>query len=86
MNTINRLNPKKNPQKQLITIAQPHLAVKDVASYCMVSTTTVRRWMKDGKLKSIKLPSNQHRISVTDFKFFLAQYNIPMRKDLNDRL
>lgn len=76
---------KKNPPKQPMTSKHQHIEVKDVATYCMVSTTTVRRWLKDGKLTSIKLPSNQYRISIEDFKDFLRRYNIPVSKEFNHR-
>jgi excisionase family DNA binding protein len=58
-----------------------HVEVKDVANYCMVSTTTVRRWLKNGDLHAIKLPSNQYRISVGDFKDFLRRYKIPIKEE-----
>jgi excisionase family DNA binding protein len=58
-----------------------NIEVKDIADYCMVSTSTVRRWLSSGKLKSIKLPSNQFRISTNDFKEFLEHYNIPIEEE-----
>jgi excisionase family DNA binding protein len=62
--------------------SQQHITSKDVASYCMVSSATVRRWLKDGKLTSIRLPSNQCRISMENFRDFLNRYNIPIREEL----
>ena len=58
-----------------------NIEVKDVAVYCMVSTSTVRRWLKDGKLKAIRLPSNQYRIRTTDFVDFLRDYDIPIEEE-----
>ena len=72
---------KDVPPKQQIKVDHQHIAVKDLASYCMVSTCTVRRWIRDGKLTSIKLPSNQCRVSMADFQDFLNRYNIPVREE-----
>lgn len=71
---------KKNPGLESM-LKYKHIEVKDIADYCMVSPNTVRRWMKLGKLKSIKLPSNQYRVSVEDFIDFLKYYNIPINED-----
>jgi excisionase family DNA binding protein len=76
---------KKVPEKQSITSESQHITVKDLASYCLVSTSTVRRWMKDGKLKSIQLPSKQHRISVKNFEDFLKLYQIPIKEVITHR-
>jgi excisionase family DNA binding protein len=54
--------------------------VKDVANQCMVSRTTVRRWIKGGKLPAIRLPSGHYRISLRDFRRFLEQHDIPIRE------
>jgi excisionase family DNA binding protein len=81
MRELNRNNPEKS-----MSTGPRHIEVKDIASYCMVSTSTVRRWLKDGKLKAIRLPSNQYRINITDFKDFLKRYDIPVREDFFHRL
>jgi excisionase family DNA binding protein len=61
---------------------QGHIEVKNVANYCMVSTTTVRRWLKNGTLSAIMLPSGQYRISLADFQDFLKRYNIPIKEQV----
>jgi excisionase family DNA binding protein len=71
-----------SPKRGTTLGSQQHITIKDVASYCMVSTATVRRWLKDGKLTSIRLPSNQCRVSMGDFRDFLSRYNIPIREGL----
>jgi excisionase family DNA binding protein len=71
----------QDPLKQTEIVKYQPIALQDIASYCMVSTTTVRRWLKDGKLTAIKLPSNQYRISITDFRNFLKRYHIPIREE-----
>lgn len=63
-----------------------HIEVKVIAGYCMVSTSTVRRWLENGKLKSIKLPSNQYRISEEDFRNFLMRFDIPIREEFFHQL
>jgi excisionase family DNA binding protein len=71
---------KKQPVKSAL-FNNSHVEVKDIANYCMVSTSTVRRWLKDKKLKSFQLPSNQSRIKVEDFKDFLRHYNMPINEE-----
>jgi excisionase family DNA binding protein len=62
---------------------QDYFAVDGIASYCMVSRSTVRRWILSGKLKAIKLPSGQARVSVPNFTEFLRQNNMPFTRELN---
>ena len=67
-------------------IHQDSIPIKAIAGYCMVSPSTVRRWIKDSKLKAQVLPSGQFRVSTTDFKEFLNRYNIRISKQLQDFL
>jgi excisionase family DNA binding protein len=53
------------------------IKIKDVASYCMVSKTTVRRWIESGKLRAIRLPSGHYRINRVDYRCFLESCDIP---------
>ncbi len=55
---------------------------RSIAGYCMVSPSTVRRWIKDGKLPAIQLPSGQHRVAVDSFKTFLKRHQIPIPEEL----
>jgi hypothetical protein len=87
--TITATNPgnhKKNKSRQLELIERRPVSVQDIAGYCMVSPGTVRRWFQAGKLKSIKLPSSQNRVSAADFRDFLKRYNIPVSEDFFQRL
>ena len=52
------------------------IKIKDVASYCMVSKTTVRRWIENGKLRAIRLPSGHYRIDNVDYRRFLESCEI----------
>jgi len=58
------------------------LTVKGVADYCLVSRVTVRRWIKGGKLSTIRLPSGHYRISIADFRDFLKRYDMPVKEEL----
>jgi hypothetical protein len=83
---IKPVNHKKNKSRQLELIERRPVSVRDIAGYCMVSPGTVRRWFQAGKLKSIKLPSSQNRVSAADFRDFLKRYNIPVSEDFFQRL
>jgi excisionase family DNA binding protein len=61
---------------------QTYVAVESIADYCMVSRSTVSRWVKDGELSAIKLPSGHVRITVQNFRSFLKQHGMPVSKDL----
>lgn len=58
------------------------ITVKNIADYCLVSRITVRRWVKDGKLSAMKLPSGHFRITTRDFRDFLERYDMPVREEL----
>ena len=64
--------------------SQDFVGVESIAGYCMVSRSTVRRWIADGKLGAFKLPGGHYRISVADFNDFLKRYNIPVCKELQE--
>jgi excisionase family DNA binding protein len=59
---------------------QKRIKIKDVASYCMVSKTTVRRWIENGKLRAIRLPSGHYRINRVDYRCFLESCEIPLKE------
>ena len=70
-----RTNETKNIKKLKIE-SQTSVTVQGIANYCLVSECTVRRWIKDGKIAVMKLPSGQYRITATDFKDFLTRYGM----------
>jgi excisionase family DNA binding protein len=80
--TNHPINTKKVSLNQQVTVERTHVTEKDLATYCMVSPATIRRWIKEGKIASIKLPSNQYRVSMEDFEKFLKRYNMPIKTDL----
>ena len=68
--------------KQETQYKEKHITVKDIAEYCLVSGITVRRWIKDGKLSAMKLPSGHYRITTAGFRDFLERYNMPIKEEL----
>lgn len=58
-------------------IRRNFVTIQSIGGYCMVSTTTVRRWIKDGKLQATKLPGGHFRVTVEDLMDFLKQNGIP---------
>ena len=62
--------------------AKNWLSVGKIGEYCLVSTATVRRWIKSGELPSIRLPSGHYRISITDFRDFLKRHDMPVKEEL----
>jgi excisionase family DNA binding protein len=68
--------------KQMARSREQHFTIKDISEYCLVSGITVRRWIKDGKLSAMKLPSGHYRISNEGFKDFLERYHMPIKEEL----
>ncbi len=58
------------------------VGVGSIASYCMVSPATVRRWIQGGQLHATHLPSGQFRVSLDDFREFLQRHNMPINDEL----
>jgi two-component system, OmpR family, response regulator VicR len=58
------------------------ITVKRIAEYCLVNPTTVRRWVKDGKLSCMKLPSGYCRVTVKEFVDFLERHEMPIKEEL----
>jgi excisionase family DNA binding protein len=56
------------------------VTVKSIANYCLVSESTVRRWIKDDKLSALRLPSGQYRITAADFMIFLKRFGITTKE------
>jgi excisionase family DNA binding protein len=70
----------KNSSKKLKIASRMSVTVKGIANYCLVSESTVRRWIKDGKLSALRLPSGQYRVTATDFRDFLKKFDIPIKE------
>ena len=50
-----------------------HLTITEVAKELQLSVATVKRYIYDGRLKSVKLPGGQHRIAMSEVERLLAQ-------------
>lgn len=57
------------------------LTTGDVARYCQVSSVTVFRWIRNGKLKAYTTPGGHYRIRKGDFLAFLKESGMPIRSD-----
>ncbi len=75
-----RINSSKGANKLNIQ-SRTSVTVKGIANYCLVSESTVRRWIKDGKISSLRLPSGQYRVTAADFKDFLERFGM-LNKEL----
>jgi excisionase family DNA binding protein len=73
---LNRLNSSN----RLKIESRTSVTVKGIANYCLVSESTVRRWIKDGKISAFRLPSGQYRITAADFKDFLTRYGMLIKE------
>lgn len=58
------------------------LSVGKIGEYCLVSTATVRRWIKTSELSAIRLPSGHYRVSIADFRDFLKKHDMPIKAEL----
>jgi excisionase family DNA binding protein len=69
-----------NNAKRLKIESRTSVTVKGIANYCLVSECTVRRWIKDGKMNALRLPSGQYRITAVDFRVFLTRFGMPIKE------
>jgi excisionase family DNA binding protein len=51
---------------------EKYYTAEEVAELLKVTTESVRRWIRDGKLRSVKLSGKFIRISQTDLDEFIA--------------
>jgi excisionase family DNA binding protein len=72
----------KQIKKKQTVVGQTFITVDSIASYCMVSRSTVGRWIRDGRLSAMKLPSGHFRVSVKSFRDFLKRHNMPITQEL----
>jgi putative resolvase len=47
-----------------------YLKVTEAAKLLEFDPSTVRRWIREGRIKSFKSPGGQHRISIEEFNRF----------------
>jgi len=53
-------------------------SVGNIALHCLVSTATVRRWIKSGEIPATQLPSGHYRVRGADFDDFLKRHDMPL--------
>jgi excisionase family DNA binding protein len=53
------------------------LSPQQAAEHCEVSAPTLRRWIHDGSLATIRTPGGHHRIAVGEFQRFLREQHRP---------
>ncbi|MBI2460278.1 MAG: response regulator [Candidatus Rokubacteria bacterium] len=53
------------------------LRTGQAARHCQVSTPTVKRWIREGRLRAFKTPGRHTRIELAEFQRFLKQYGMP---------
>jgi excisionase family DNA binding protein len=58
------------------------VTINNISNCCMVSPSTVRRWINEGKLSAFKLPGGHFRVMYSDLIDFLKKYDIPVPKEL----
>ena len=73
---------KVNEDSKSKTVRETSITIKGIASYCLVSRSTARRWIKEGRLSAMRLPSRHYRVRVGSFKDFLRRYDMPIKEDL----
>jgi len=58
------------------------LTTGDVMKYCVVSRSTVLKWIKSEKLGAYLHPHGQYRIPQAALIAFLKEYNMPIDNEL----
>lgn len=58
------------------------LGTHDIARICLVTPTTVGRWIEEGKLPSFKTGGGHRRVWAKDLAVFLREHNFPVPPDL----
>ncbi len=74
----------KNPKEKDRLVAQKYISVNHMASYCMVTRSTISRWIHEEKIPAFRLPGGHFRVTVHDFKRFLEKYGMPVSDELEE--
>jgi excisionase family DNA binding protein len=61
---------------------QTYVPIDGIAEYCMVSRTTIHRWVAQGRMRATKLPSGHLRVTAVDFRDFLKRNKMAIGKEL----
>ena len=61
-----------------------YLSTGDVAAYCEVNVTTVKRWIREGHLPGFQTPMGHFRVAKEDFIQFLHDNKMPIDESLSE--
>lgn len=61
-------------------MATEALSTREIAAYCGVSLTTVRKWIKGGKLPAYRLPSGHYCVERPAFRAYLKTRGFPIEE------
>jgi excisionase family DNA binding protein len=82
--SANRVNPAQGNGRYLNDEA--HMAgtftTSDVGRMCGVDSTTVVRWIQDGRLEAYATPGGHRRIAADALRRFLDAYHMPVPPDV----
>ena len=59
-----------------------YLSTGDIAGYCEVNVTTVKRWIREGHLKGFQTPMGHFKIIRSDFISFLKENHMPVDESI----
>ena len=59
-----------------------YLSTGDIARYCEVNVTTVKRWIREGHLKGFQTPMGHFKVVKTDFIQFLRENHMPIDESI----
>ena len=59
-----------------------YLSTGDIAEYCEVNVTTVKRWIREGHLKGFQTPMGHFKIIRSDFISFLKENHMPVDESI----
>ena len=59
-----------------------YLSTGDIAAYCEVNVTTVKRWIREGHLPGFQTPMGHFRVTKKDFIKFLEDNKMPIDESL----
>ena len=62
-----------------------YLSTGDIAGYCEVNVTTVKRWIREGHLPGFQTPMGHFRVTKQDFIQFLHDNNMPIDEALVEK-
>ena len=59
-----------------------YLSTGDIAGYCEVNVTTVKRWIREGFLSGFQTPMGHFKVTKSDFISFLKENHMPIDESI----